>query len=285
MLRDRNADLALVGLVATLALIVALRGLATGVLGFLLGVPAALLLPGYAITAALVVARLGLVERAALSISVSVSAVVLGGLLLNVLPDGLQSTSWRALLWLITIAGALVAFRRRARTATTEGTAVGDALVAMRWQAWLAVARKLRARDLIMVAAALLVVLVATGLAIRSAAQHENQRFTQLWIQPSASGQSNQPLAAQIGITNDELTAQQYRLVVTVDGKSYQTYQISLRPDAEWQQTIRITLPAQASVASVDAALYRTAAPTKVYRHVHLDLSTTHRAATSNATP
>jgi uncharacterized membrane protein len=282
MRREQFADLALISLFATAALVVVLTGQAIGIAGFLVGVPMVLVLPGYAITAALVDQQVGMIERIMLSVLVSISVVILGGLLLNLLPGGLQTSSWALLLWALTTGGALIAFIRRTRVGSAIGGAPKTPLKRP-WSALLSdVAWRLRVRDLILVTAALVLVLIAIGLAINGAAQQRGQGFTQLWIQQGASAQAP---AVKVGVTSDELAPQQYQLRLTVDGKKYQEYQISLDPGAHWDQTIGINVSYQQGIASVDATLYRTEDSTQVYRHVHLDLVVSIRAASPTGTP
>src|SRR5436190_816373 len=71
--------------------------------------PLVLILPGYAISVALLQARLGLAARLALSLGLSLALAACAGLVLNLTPWGLNSASWLALLVLVTLAASIAA--------------------------------------------------------------------------------------------------------------------------------------------------------------------------------
>ncbi len=80
------------------------------------GLPLALYLPGYTLTAALFANRpLDRATRALLSVACSLLLTVLSGLLLNTLPWGLQPATWALALGLICWIGGTVAVARRAQ--------------------------------------------------------------------------------------------------------------------------------------------------------------------------
>src|SRR5258708_19924598 len=65
----------------------------------ILTLPLVLVLPGYALTAALLPNRsLGVAERLMFSLGLSLAVVILGGLALNWTPFGLRAISWAVLL-------------------------------------------------------------------------------------------------------------------------------------------------------------------------------------------
>jgi len=81
-----------------------------------LAVALVLVLPGYAITMAVFAARpLDHATTILFSIGLSLTAAILGGLVLNWTPEGLQASSWTILLITMTLgAGAVALARRRA---------------------------------------------------------------------------------------------------------------------------------------------------------------------------
>src|SRR5258708_16677585 len=84
----------------------------------LLVLPFLLVLPGYALTAALFPNQIGLAERLLLTLALSISVTVVSGLLLNLTAWGLQGTTWIVWLGGITIAACMLALARRQRYLT-----------------------------------------------------------------------------------------------------------------------------------------------------------------------
>src|ERR1700737_2473899 len=85
------------------------------VLDTALALPLVFVLPGYTLTEALFHKRsLDIVHRMLLSLGLSLAIDIPGGLLLNMFPFGLRSTSWSALLAVLTVvfAGLVVYLRR-----------------------------------------------------------------------------------------------------------------------------------------------------------------------------
>jgi len=80
--------------------------------------PFLLVLPGYALTAALFPNQIGLAERLLLTLALSISVTVVSGLLLNLTAWGLQGTTWIVWLGGITIAASMLALARRQRYLT-----------------------------------------------------------------------------------------------------------------------------------------------------------------------
>jgi uncharacterized membrane protein len=294
-MRRRSIDLALASLVASLALVAALIGFASGVWGAIFGVPLVFVLPGYTIVAVLVERRTDLIERVAMSILLSIAVVILGGFLLNVLPGGLRTGSWALWLWAVTISGSVVAFARRRADAASNGARVALELGSWRrwvvalelgsWRRWVvalaARGRRLRARDGALIVAAVVLFFASTNLAVNWAAQPHGGGFTQLWIQRDLSEQAP---AVLVGMTNNELTPQRYQLTFAVDQATTHIYAIFLSPGEHWQQTIAVTPAYLEGVATVDAQLYRAGEPNTVYRHVHLDLVISNGSAVPTVT-
>ncbi|MGH3321230.1 MAG: DUF1616 domain-containing protein [Streptosporangiaceae bacterium] len=228
-LRDR-ADLPLVAGLALLALVVcALAGddLAGVVARTVVGLPLVLVLPGYALMAALLPAAdwrgsrsqrdHAILERAVWSVGLSLAVSALGGLLLNLTPAGLVRLQWAALLCGITVAAAAVAWLRRP---------VGDPRphrprtgLGRRGAAWLAAAAAL--------AVVALVLQPAAG---------PHARFTQLWLVTDRA--SAPPHDAKLGVRNNEHTEQRYRLVIRRDHRRAAVRTIGLAPGETWREHI-----------------------------------------------
>src|SRR4051794_12377385 len=112
-MNSRRIDLAVVSALALLGLGVALVGSGNVVLRTLCVLPLVFVLPGYALVAVVFPnGALGYAERILFSVGMSLAIAIFGGLLLNLLPWGLQATPWAILLAGTTLIGCLVAQRQ-----------------------------------------------------------------------------------------------------------------------------------------------------------------------------
>ncbi len=157
--------------------------------------------PGYALTQALFPFRtFSVAERAVLTIGLSLATTIVGGLVLNVTPWGLQIGSWLVLLMGVTaIVGAVAIVQRRR---------VGKVLVrfphiGINWQQGA------------LLAGAVLIAVTAVGVASVGAAQQHYAGFTQLYmLRVEAHGRG----AANLRIVNHENETVQYSMVLRIDG-------------------------------------------------------------------
>jgi uncharacterized membrane protein len=215
------------------------------------GILLVLVLPGYAVVAALPLDRtLATAERALATLGASLAVVALSGVVLNITPWGLQTASWTALLGGITLLACAVAAWRRWR---------GPAVV--RYPAVLRVA----ARDVLLCALALLVAGGALGVARYGALHQSVHGFTQMWLLPQGHGNRH---ALSIGLRNMEDRTMTYRLQLKAGGAVvFERPSLTLRPSQTWQRTI--TVPATRAIRVV-GLLYRADAPRVLYRYVTL---------------
>jgi len=218
------------------------------------GLPFALVLPGYAMVAALFPRRaLGIPERLVFSIGLSLAVAVLGGLVLNGTAWGLRVESWAAWLCATTCLASVVAIRQRRRNPPLPLTRVGLGL---------------SGRQSLLLGLAAVVVVAAIGLARTPAPQHSVQGYTLLWILPSDDGNPN---TVRLGVDCMELAPTSFRLEVKWDGRIAQEWSsIMLKPGEKWEN--RIVLPADFGNGTVEAALYRLDDRQSVYRRVSLRL-------------
>jgi hypothetical protein len=175
-----------------------------GLIKALLLVPLVLIIPGYALAAAMFPgATLGRGERLVYAISLSVGAAALGGLAWQ-LAFGLGRFAWAAILTSITLASCVVAHRRRAplrpdqipapsrRTGLDAPTAIGA-----------------------LAAVALAVFAVWTAIdGLQD--QRSESNFTALWIVPLEDGAAG----VEIGVSNHQSDVHRYRLIVTGEGQT-----------------------------------------------------------------
>jgi uncharacterized membrane protein len=207
----------------------------------ILVLPLALALPGYALTTALFRGRATRVaERLVLSLGLSLAVTVVGGVLLDWTPWGLQARSWVLLLGSITLsATAWTAYQERGRPLTHTG------------RPWMGLDRSGWTR----LALAALVMSLAVTVGITGALLQPRPGFTQLWMLPVDA------LSARVGVHNMEGMRVQYRLQVLADGTcALQWPLIDLEHNEQWERTIELSseLPdpglLEAVLCRVDAA-------------------------------
>lgn len=243
------ADLLLVGCLAVITLGLTLLGWSGGALRLSLGLLLALVLPGYALTAALFPRpTLDGTNRLLFTCGFSLVVTILGGFVLNWTPWGLQPESWATLLSYITLGGCLVAVLRRP--------------LAPRTAPRLALPLDLGQALLFGLAALTLVgsVLIARG----EAAQRPAPDVVQLWMLPGESQM------IRLGVITKGPAVGSYRLVVQRGGYIIREWPaLALEAEARWEATVELSAR-QPGGGPVEALLYQTAEPGVVYRQVKL---------------
>lgn len=229
----------------------------------ILTLPLVIVLPGYALISALFAHRAaGLIERLVMSLGVSMIIVILGGLILNLTPSGLRSGSWAVLLAGITVAASIVALVRRQGQKRAALQPSGSSGVGLTFPQGL------------LLGLAAIIVGGALAVSIIGAEQQPYPGFTQLWMLP-ASG-ANAKNSVLLGVKNMEQTAVDYRLVVKIGSTTIKQWPaLDLRSGENWEATLAVPEAQHATNPTrVEALLYRLNAPTTLYRHVELWLST-----------
>ncbi len=245
------------------------------VLGIILVLPLTFLIPGYTLTQILFRGRLsaqsytsyrelilqsgsklrqpvGIIDQIVLSLGLSLAIDVLVGFGLNILPIGLQASSWALALGLLTAVFTLIAaFLRQkntARSASTprvhvtinHGMLLGMAIVVTIASVWLAVIRPLNPQP----------------------------SFTQLWMLPA----KNNGCSVTIGVQNFETTSVTYRVEMTINNTHTNSWtSILLSPQQKWSQPVAVT-PGKVSSLYIQTLLYRTDKPGTVYRNAHIKI-------------
>ena len=292
-MRLKHPDLVLATVVALANLIWAFLPFRLPIIGTVLALPLVFITPGYTLTGALFHRRsLDRTYRLLLSLGISVSIVIVGGLLLNALPAGLRPSSWSMLLALLTLLFAVLGTYWQRKTAPPASPPnVGTRLIAsapltasasrltplpgiaptpgieshlrppsfrLRWYGW------------IVCALAVLVMAFSIVFSASSVAQQPHTGFTQFWMLPS-----NQPGAAcsvYLGIQSYEATSETYRVAMTANGNEESVWpSIQLAPREQWDQLVPIHSIHNGPVY-VEAQLYRADNPEIVYREVNVNM-------------
>jgi hypothetical protein len=234
---------------AVAAAVVVLADVTNPALRLIVALPLVVVIPGYALMAATCPGpSVSGAERLALSIGTSLTMAVLGGLLLNWTPWGLQPSSWVILLSTLTLVAAAYAVVQRRRSPTepaskplrasaTSGLGIGSGFL---------------------VGAAVLIVVGTVYLARLSAGSRAEEGFTQVWMLPA--GESS-PTSVRLGVNSREEAETMYVLRLDVDGAPLETWtSIVLAPGQTWETTA--ALPSDSSVPVVaEARLYRIDGP------------------------
>jgi uncharacterized membrane protein len=167
-------------------------------ISILAAAPLVLLLPGYAIVAAAFgPRRLPAPQLLALTLGTSLSALVLGSLLLNYVPGGIREASWAPLLVLLVLVSCEVAARRR-------GTWTAEVPPA-------ALRPRLSRSDGLLAAGALAAVAAALLLAWTVLPAKHALGYTQLWMLPTGNAQHP---GMRIGVVSQEQDPTSYEVVL-----------------------------------------------------------------------
>lgn len=172
---------------------------------------ALIVLPGYVVVAPALRERLGSAGAFAVAGGTAIGLIALGGLVLNLLPQGLSPMMWLGYLAVLLVLGALLHRSRLARIPrfTTQRHEV----------------------LLISLGAALMALALAVSI---ETANHPTESFTQLSI-AAASGDPSP--AVQISVKSYELTDVVFRVELWRNGGFVRSWQdITLSPGEEWRE-------------------------------------------------
>lgn len=255
-MRRNNLDLLVIAFIAALNVIWALLPNRPALIGTILALPLVFVLPGYTLIEALFYPKmLNGTHRLVLSLGLSLAFAILGGLLLNVLPIGLQAQSWAMFLGLVTTVFSLVAayFRRGVQSTGTRRPRLRFSIPAY-----------------VLVALAIAMAILSVLYAAIGVEQQPHPGFTQLWMLPAV--QTGTTCAVRLGVRSFEATTVMYQVTLTMNGQPERTWpSITLKPEQTWNQIVLVT-PGTAHSMYLEARLYRLDQPQTVYRNVHLTL-------------
>ena len=297
MVRE-SLDLLCIMLIVAGEFILVGSGIASGPVNVVFGVLLALVLPGYALSAAVFRMRsVRTAERAALTLGISLSVAVLGGLVLDALPSGLETQTWLFLLGGVTVTASVIALWRRTRHAAAmrilephpialtlssssreetaaprpprlgpnRETAVYLVGVIQR------VLRRVPYRPILISGLAFAVFMTGIVIAVNGAiAQQTSVAVTQLWMLPD----KNAPTTLRLGIHTEAAQPMEYRLALSINGVAYSSWDpIFLTSTDTWEVSVTTPAPAPGNVEQVEADLYRADHPDTILRHVSVALS------------
>lgn len=249
-------------------------------LRFVLGGLFVLYFPGYCLTATLFPRQTDLdsIERLGLSVGLSIAWVSLLALIINWLPFGFQF--WPIIWGELGSVGVFVltAVLRRSQLALNELFTPAPILPRQWWQTLTNLERR------ILLVCALAVVLVGVGFGVTSTAVLSQDSLTEFYIlSPDGSAENfpqtvplTEPVSLTIGINNDEIATQSYRIEViqqdiwSGDSTLLHTVEdISLSPGDAWQAPLEWHMAQAGSNQQVSIYLF-VDKETEPYRRLRL---------------
>ncbi|MCJ7510435.1 MAG: DUF1616 domain-containing protein [Dehalococcoidia bacterium] len=270
----RNIDLIIAAACALATVAVVLLVPALGPIRIVLGLPFLLLLPGYALLAALYPRKgdLDPIERVALSFGLSIAIVPLIGLGLNYSPWGIRLNPILAFVTLFIVMGAGAAAYRRRAVPAEEAFAINVSLP--RWSQ-VGLAR---------VAAVLIVVLCSIGFgaaAFLATSRGSSESFTEFYILGPDGRAEGYPrtlelgdsLTVTLGVVNHEGEDAGYRIEATVAEKAAGlTDRLRLEDGERWEEPMTLAPNQAGNSQEVEFLLYKDGVDgvDEAYRAVHL---------------
>jgi uncharacterized membrane protein len=263
-------DLALACAFALATVALTLLGVSSPALRLLLGLPLALVLPGYAMMSALFPRRtLGGVERTLFTLSLSLSTVILCGFVLNRTPWGLRPESWAVILSDVTLGASLIAVARRhliparpASQAHEQETSTAQPPTAGRLRLGLTVGQT------VLFGLAIAVVASAMLLARSEAALRPAPDVIQLWMLPG-----DQAAIVRVGVNSVGPAEGTFRLQIQRGGYIIHEWpSLTITAGQRWEQTLTLE-GRQPGSGPFEARLYRSEEPSVVYRRTALWLN------------
>ncbi|HEY4389122.1 MAG TPA: hypothetical protein VGN34_32145 [Ktedonobacteraceae bacterium] len=255
-MRPKDPDLLLVMLIAVLNVLSAWLPGFPGFIKMALAFPLVFVIPGYLLGEIVLWRRkLTTCYRLTFSLACSLAIIIPGGFLLNLLPTGLQASTWSVFFAIIaTIFSFWILLLRRKKRGNTR--------ITIRFH--------LALHDALFLFCALILIVVSLAYTTVGTQQQPVATYTQLWMVPMQ--EHNQQWQMNLGLQNEESASLQYRLVLSVNGTVTKTWPtISLAPHHAWQQQVSLPQPASSSVY-VELRLYRSGQLNSVYREVHATL-------------
>jgi len=256
-MRHKNFDLLVTMGIVVVSVIWTLLPYRIPGIGIIPALPLVFGLSGYTLTQVLTYKRpLEPSHTLVFSLSLSLAIDVLSGFVLNLLPVGLQATSWVLFLGAQTAAFSLLSVHLRHGVQETYAQSLR---------------LRFTIRECMLFGLAIIVIILAVLYSVEGVIQQPHPGFTQLWLLPS--NQPNNSCAVQLGIRSFEGAPVSYIVAVTMNGAKININSfISLAPRQEWEKFVPIALKAVNGVR-VEARLYRLDKPNTVYRMVLLTLS------------
>jgi hypothetical protein len=181
--------------------------------------------PGYVWSEVLLGRAMANLERIVVAAGLAFILPVLGGLALYAAGVSLHRAAWVGLLATASITGALIlVIRRRGTTSVVEGSDGKRLRPSIPHAAVYAIAG--------------VIAMGSVALAVRGAEAQRYPGYTRLWLTPFR----NEPLLATLGVTNQQDSTLEYKLVLRENGRVNGSWNITLATGDTWQRTVNYTV-------------------------------------------
>lgn len=199
----------------------------TSLLAEFLAIPLVLLIPGGLLVKMLPSRPKDLFFQFALAVGLSIAICIVVGLLLNVLPTGIDHQTWACALGLVSMAEAVVVASLRSRDAKTRNSSPPMP------------AAKFRAKRIIVSTISIVAILgglIAIVSWERSNAEgsYRQERFAEVWVEPAPGG------VAVVGVHSDTNGRNRFRLSLSAAGHTLKDYAFTLEWRQTWSQKVSI---------------------------------------------
>jgi hypothetical protein len=260
-MKQKSFDLLLVDLlVIASALVILTPGQLSGV-RIPLGILMTLVLPGYALTAALFPnPPLPWIERLTLTSGLSLCSSTLGGLYVYWGVKSLNAETWMVFLGGITISASLVALFRRTRFSIVKSPHNPNSRFTL--LGFLSVVSQGLVYSL-----AIVMVISAVQFAQFIAKDQPHSEIVQMWMLPD---QRNPEHWVQLGLTTKTMNPHRFSVVVKRGNDVIKEWpNIQMGSDDQWETNLVLTTPLPGT-GPIEAFLYNLDDPNQIYRHVSL---------------
>ncbi|AKB30512.1 hypothetical protein MSSIT_3793 [Methanosarcina siciliae T4/M] len=291
--RQLPLDLLLVvGLVLLTDIFVLVPVLSESFLRTILGILLVLFLPGYALTGALLPAKKDLegIERALLSLGLSIAVVPLMGLGMNYTDWGIREVPVLIGLSIFTLLICGVAYYRRLQLPEAEAFEVPFKASILALKADLLEEQRSGTDRALSILLVILVLTSLGSLAYVIGNPREGESFTEFYILGPEGMAENYPTnytlgdsgTVVVGITNHEHRTVNYTMELRLENRSLPLPEnqkdISLEDNVSWKEPITFTPPIEGKNMKLEFLLFNDTEKNIPYRNVHLWINVTKEA-------
>jgi uncharacterized membrane protein len=281
-----------VGIVVLTDIFVLIPVLNESFIRIVLGLPMILFLPGYALIAVLFPTKTGLegIERAALSVGISVAIVPLIGLLLNNTPFGIKEVPLLASLSVFIILACTAAYFRRRQFPENKAFEVSFKVSAISLLAEVLGKPESSTEKILRTFLAISVLALAGSVAYVTLAPHDQNPFTEFYIlgpQGAAENYTTEYVQGEsgtviIGVANHEHRAVNYTMDVRLENKSLplpeNLKQIQLEDNTTLEEPLEITPSFEGKNMELQFLLFNETEKDVPYRDLRLWINVTEEA-------
>jgi uncharacterized membrane protein len=288
--RQTPKDLLLVaGLILFIDILVLVPALNGSFLRTYLGILLVLFLPGYALTGAIFPAKKDLegIERAVISLGLSIAIVPIMGLVLNYTIWGIQEITILTSLSVFILLMCAIAYHRRSLLPEEEAFEVPFKDFFLRMKIEIMKKPESKIDRVFAVLLVLLIITSVVGLAHIIGNQKEREHFTEFYIlgaNKTADGYPTDLVLGKnetvvVGIVNHEYRPVDYTMEMRLENQSLRLLedqkQISIAHNMSWIEPVTFTPPFKGNNMKLEFLLFNETEKQTPYRNLHLWINVT----------